>query len=171
MTMKSFIPILFITISLTSCISQEKKREQEKNSNTMAEVYFSLASYGDVENPNELNNKTVSISINENEINEIVSIYENDKLLSEQVKKISDTPKKYVDVINSIPDNFLKNRIFGHPNMADEGSLGVTLVLENGEQVFWEVSFRKNELPEEIQDVYKIYDEVQQKFNIQMNPN
>ena len=164
-----YIPLAFVVIVIMSCVSQEKKEQNMISTKTIEKVYFSLASYGYVENPNELNDKVVTILIETKEISEIVSTYKNEKLSNKIVKKISKTPKKYIELIKKVPVSYLKNKTFGSPNMVDEGSLGVTLLLNSGERIFWEVSFNKNELPEVIQNIYEIYEEVQRKFKIKMN--
>ncbi|MBV7440705.1 hypothetical protein KRX57_04670 [Weeksellaceae bacterium TAE3-ERU29] len=164
--MKAIKYILLIFIVFTNCV---KKKDYNQNSiDKIEKISFSLM-YGEVENPNLLNDKIVSIVLEKDKISKTRSIYNEGHLTNETKTKLMDTPKKYLEIIDNIPSLYLENnQVFGYPNRTDEGSLGVNIELSNGEIIFWEVSHYKSELPEKIKNVYEIYEDVQKQFNINM---
>ncbi|MBV7440716.1 hypothetical protein KRX57_04725 [Weeksellaceae bacterium TAE3-ERU29] len=151
--MKAIKFILLIFIVFTNCV---KKKDYNQNSiDKIEKISFSLM-YGEVENPNLLNDKIVSIILEKDKISKTRSIYNEGHLTNETKTKLMDTPKKYLE----------NNQVFGYPKRTDEGSLGVNIELSNGEIIFWEVSHYKAELPEKIRDIYEIYEDIQKQFNV-----
>ncbi len=160
---KSIYIYMFLLIS--SCQSQEKSNKITINSseNKIMEVLFYEQSHGLI-NPNSIK-KRWKISMNNNYIYKYIEEYKDTALINIDTITIIDNNSDYKKILANISDKyFSRNQIFGSPNVVDEGSLGVTFRLKNNKNIFWELSYRKDEHPKKIQLIYKMYEEIQQKF-------
>lgn len=160
------IRLLFFIIFINSCQPHVKNIILDVDKMVVEEILFYPFSHGLVDNPNELNEDMNIISINNDKAYKIHEKYKDNKLIKTDTVNIIKISLENKKIISNISEKYLHtNQVFGYPNMADDGSLGVTVVLKNGKNIFWELSYRKNQHPKEIQLVYEMYEEVQQKLN------
>lgn len=159
----AFSIVLFLLFSCTN--SQKENSEENQVLNEVKEIQFSIASYGYVEDLNALSEYINIILTKDSKIYKIKNRYENDLIVLSDTMKLTSINEEQEYTIKNISEKYLiHDEVFGYPNVADAGSLGVTLKLNDGKTVFWELSYRKNELPDDVKGIYEMYENIRKEW-------
>lgn len=158
--------IITVTLFLNFCSKPEitnSKNSPESNSKIESIVFYNISIF--VNNPNEEPDNISTIIVNKKNIFLCKEVYSKNKLLKVDIIKTLQTNTYERKIFTEIPDEYLKkDSRFGDINMADEGSLGVTLNLINNKQVFMELSYQVSSLPKEIQKLLQVKVEIEDRL-------
>lgn len=156
---------------INACQLQEKKEQKTDENMINSFPIENIVFQETYTNPNIKNYKELSIDINfsKKKAYRISVIYENEKKIKSDTIKSIDILGHYKKKLSQIPAKYLdgtkNDYVFGSLNEADEGYLIVTFKIKNKKPIFWSLSYFKDEHPKEIQLVYGMYEEFQQKLN------
>lgn len=158
--------IIALTLFLNFCSKPKitnSKNSVESNSKIESIVFYNISIF--VNNPNEAPDNISTIIVNDKNIFLCQEVYSNNKLLKVDTIKTLQTNTYERKIFTEIPDEYLKkDSRFGDINMADEGSLGVTVNLINDKQVFIELSYQVSSLPKEMQKLLQLKEEIEDRL-------
>ncbi len=164
--MKTGLLILFFIISCNKQNQDSKKKLLSNNNQELIidKVYlYNIAGY--VENPNNQIQNLVSTVIQNELVYKVNEKYNGKKLVSSDTIKTIKKSSNVKNIISNIPNKYLmSDQKFGETNVADEGSLGVTIFIKGGKEIFWELSYNENTLPKDIEPFYKMFKNVQDEM-------
>lgn len=153
--------VIILGLFFSSCNSIEANKKHNETSDGQRSAVTRIDFYaipGFTSTPGNLGDKMTILSIDSTKILKLNEWYSGDSLI--KVDTLSNIPStaSELKILNSIPERYLAgDQHLGKLNVADEGSLGVTIYLTHGKQIFWKMGYDEKQLPSDLRPIYKIY--------------